>query len=221
GEAIDQIFGGLPETTGLDATLPDLEIATEAQTIHVSKNLPQTVVYIGQKGIQRDDPDWYAATVVDYVLGGGSFASRLMEEVREKRGLAYSVSTGLSPFEKGGIITGAVGTRAEQAGQSLSIMREEWAKMREGGPTADELADAKQYLTGAWPLRFTSTSSIADILLAVQQDNLGLDYLDKRNELIESVDLEEAKRVAARIYDPSALIVIVVGPENVDAVAAN
>ena len=107
-----------------------------------------------------------------------------MDEVREKRGLAYSVSSNLAPYDAGAIITAAVGTRAERAGESLEIIRDEWKKMRDSGPTADEVADAKQYLTGAWPLRFTSTGSIAAILLAVQRDDLGLDYIDKRNSLV-------------------------------------
>ena len=217
GRAIDLIFGELPETTGLNPKLPEANIPLEGRTVHVSKDLPQTIVYMAQKGIKREDPDWYAATVVNYVLGGGSFASRLMEEVREKRGLAYSVSSSLSPYDSGAIMTAAVGTRAEQAGESLAIMRHEWEKMRDGGPTDDELRDAKQYLTGAWPLRFTSTGSIADILLAVQRDDLGLDYLDKRNSFIEAVTMQDAKRVARDLYNPDGLSVVIVGPENVDA----
>ena len=217
GRAVDQIFGELPETTGLNPQLPEANIPTGGRTVHVEKNLPQTVIYMGQKGIKREDPDWYTATVVDYVLGGGSFASRLMDEVREKRGLAYSVSTGLAPYDAGAIITAAVGTRAEQAGESLKIIRDEWKKMADSGPTAEEVADAKQYLTGAWPLRFTSTGSIADILLAVQRDKLGLDYLDKRNSLVEAVTVQDTRRVAHELYDPEALTVVIVGPENVDA----
>jgi zinc protease len=217
GRAVDFIFSDLPETTGLDPQLPEADIPVKGQTVHVLKDLPQTIVYMGQKGIKREHPDWYIATVVDYVLGGGGFASRLMEEIREKRGLAYSVSSNLAPYDAGAIITAAVGTRAEQAGESLAIIRDEWKKMHDSGPTADEVAGAKQYLTGAWPLRFTSTGSIADILLAVQRDDLGLDYLDNRNSLVEAVTVEDAKRVARELYDPNALTVVIVGPENADA----
>ncbi len=216
GRAVDQIFGALPETTGLNPQLPDAGVPLNGQTVHVEKNLPQTVVYLAQKGIMRDDPDWYAATVVNYILGGGSFASRLMDEVREKRGLAYSVSSGLAPLDYGAIITASVGTRADQAGESLTIIRNEWEKMRASGPTEDEVIDAKQYLTGAWPLRFTSTGSIASILLAVQRSDLGLDYLDRRNSYIEAVTVEDAKRVARDLLNPDGLSVVIVGPENVD-----
>jgi zinc protease len=212
GKAMDMLFSSLPATSGLNATLPRAAVSTKGQTIRITKDLPQSVVVIAQNGFLRSDPDWYTATVLDYIFGGGSFASRLMNEVREKRGLAYSVSTGLAPYDAAGLVTASVGTQADQADTSLAIIREEWRKLRDKGPTAEELADAKQYLTGAWPLRFTSTGSIAEILLAVQRDKLGLDYIDKRNSLIEGVTLEDAKRVAKRLYDPDALTVVIVGP---------
>ena len=211
GKALDQLFGELPKTTGLDVKLPQVTPPAKGKTIRVEKQLSQTIVYMAQKGILRNDPDWYIELVDDYVFGGGSFASRLTNEVREKRGLAYTVATAVSPFDYGSYMLGYVGTRADQAETSIAIMRDEWKKMRDQGPTQKELDDAKQYLTGAWPLRFTSTGSIADILLAVQKDKLGLDYIDKRNSLIESVTLADAKRVAKRLYDPDGLTVVVVG----------
>lgn len=209
---LDQVFGALPATTGLKAEVPPATIADTGKTIRIAKNLAQSVVYIGQRGLVREDPDWYKAQVVDYVFGGGSFASRLMEEVREKRGLAYSVGTSMVPYDAGGIMLASVGTRADRTDESIAVIRDEWRKIHDEGPTQDELDDAKQYLTGAWPLRFTSTRSIADILLAVQRDNLGLDYIDKRNSLIEAVTLEDARTLAKRLYDPENLIVVVVGP---------
>ncbi len=212
GKAMDQLFGGLPKTTGLDVKVPMVSAPKKGQTIRVEKNIPQSIVMLTQRGLMRRDPDWYIATVDDYIFGGGSFASRLMNEVREKRGLAYSVGTGLSPYESGALMSGQVGTRADQADTSLAIIKDEWKKMRDGGPTQKEVDEAKQYLTGAWPLRFTSTGSIASILLAVQRDQLGLDYIDKRNSMIEAVTLADAKRVAKSLYDPDALTVVVVGP---------
>jgi zinc protease len=211
GKALDQLFGKLPQTSGLDITLPPA-VPAKGQTIRVEKNLPQSVVYMAQKGLKRQDPDWYIASVNDYIFGSGSFASRLMDEVREKRGLAYGVSTSLQPYEHGALMFASVGTRADQADTSVSIIRDEWIKMRDAGPTQEELDSAKQYLTGAWPLRFTSTGSIAEILLAVQKDNLGLDFLDRRNSLIEKVTLEDARRVAKTLYDPDGLTVVIVGP---------
>lgn len=218
--ALDLLFGGLPATTGLAVDLPPAAVAAKGATVHIPKNLPQSVVYVGQKGLLRADPDWYTAQVVDYIFGGGSFASRLMDEVREKRGLAYSVGTSMSPYDAGGIMIASVGTRADQAEESLKVIRDEWRKIRDEGPTEEEVDDAKQYLTGAWPLRFTSTRSIADILVAVQRDNLGLDYIDKRNSLIESVTLEQARDLSKRLYDPDNLVVVVVGPDPAAAAAA-
>jgi zinc protease len=212
GKAMDALFGELPKTTGLDVKVPEVKAPAKGQTIRVEKDLPQSIVLIAEDGLKRRDPDWYAAQVVDYVFGGGSFASRLMNEVREKRGLAYGVSTSLAPYDAGALVFASVGTRADQADTSISIIRDEWKKIAEQGPTQKEVDDAKQYLTGAWPLRFTSTGSIADILLAVQRDNLGLDYIDKRNSFIEAVTLEDAKRVAKRLYNPDALTVVIVGP---------
>lgn len=212
GKAMDQLFGGLPQSTGLDVKVPMVSAPKKGQTIRVEKNIPQSMVYLAQHGLMRRDPDWYIASVNDYIFGGGSFASRLMNEVREKRGLAYSVSSSLAPYEAGALMFGQVGTRADQADTSLSIIKDEWKKMRDTGPIQKEVDEAKQYLTGAWPLRFTSTGSIASILLAVQRDSLGLDYIDKRNSMIEAVTLADAKRVAKTLYDPDALTVVVVGP---------
>jgi len=210
---LDQLFGALPATTGLNAEVPPAPVIGTGKIIRINKNLPQSMIYIGQKGLLRKDPDWYKAQVVDYVFGGGSFASRLMDEVREKRGLAYSVGTGLAPYSAGAMMMASVGTRADQADASLKVIQDEWRKMRDGGPTQEELDDAKQYLTGAWPLRFTSTSSIADILLAVQRDKLGLDYIDKRNDLINAVTLEQAQAFSKQLYDADNLVVVIVGPD--------
>jgi zinc protease len=219
GKAMDQVFGPLPATTGLNPVVPPATVNTKGEVLRVTKNLPQTVVYIGQKGLLRKDPDWYVATVVDYIFGGGGFQSRLMDEVREKRGLAYGVSTALVPFDAGALMLATVGTRSDQADTSLQIIRDEWKKMRDGGPTEEELKTAKLYLTGAWPLRFTSTQSIAEMLLAVQKDKLGIDYLDKRNSLIEAVTLDQAKRLARQLYDPESLTVVMVGPPPKPAAA--
>jgi zinc protease len=213
GKVMDQLFGDLPKTTGLNVKVAEIDPPAQGQVVRVEKNIPQSTVLMAEKGLKRSDPDWYIATVTDYILGGGSFASRLMNEVREKRGLAYGVSTSMAPYDAAGLIFAQVGTRADQADTSIGVIRDEWKKMGEQGPTQKELDDAKQYLTGAWPLRCTSTGSIADILLAVQRDNLGLDYIDKRNSLIEAVTLEDAKRVSKRLYNPDALTVVIVGPK--------
>lgn len=212
GKAMDMIFGDLPATTGLNVKLPAATVNPKAETVRVAKNLPQSVIFIGQKGIMRADPDWYAAQLVDYVFGSGSFSSRLMDEVREKRGLAYGVSTSLAPYDAGAAMLCSVATRADQAETSLNLIKSEWKKIHDDGPTETELQGAKDYMVGAWPLRFTSTKSIADTLFAVQRDHLGIDYIDKRNSMIQAVTLDQAKRVARSLYDPDNLNVVVVGP---------
>lgn len=215
-ERLDQVFGDLPDTLDTDWRVP--ETAPHfAGTVVVDKAVPQSTVYLAHSGIGRRDPDWYAALIADYILGGGSFASRLMDEVREKRGLAYGVGTNLVPYESSPLVMASVGTRNDAVAESIAVIRAEWEKFQSSGPTADELEGAKLYLTGAWPLRFTSSGRIANILVAVQRDDLGLDYLDRRNDFIEAVTLDDVRRVAARLYRPEDLTVVVVGqPEGLD-----
>jgi zinc protease len=148
-------------------------------------------------------------------LGGGGFGSRLTEEVREKRGLAYSIGTGLDPLKHSGLILGSVATQNSRLAQSLDIIRAEWRRMRDEGPTEEELKDAKTYLTGSYALSLDSTGQIAATLVAVQRDGLGIDYLERRNALIDAVTIADAKRVARRLFDPDKLSFVVVGsPEN-------
>ncbi|MBL8628417.1 MAG: insulinase family protein [Rhodospirillaceae bacterium] len=213
GAALDKIFAGLPAKSDVPFAVPEAKVSDTAREIKIDKPLPQTMILMAQPSIKRADPDWYTAQVLDYTFGSGSFASRLMDEVREKRGLAYSVGTSMQALASAGYMVGSAGTRSEQARQTLDIMRAEWAKIQKDGITEDELNDAKQYLTGAWPLRFSSTGSVAETLVAVQKDNLGLNYLDQRNDYINAVTLADAKRVAAKLYKPEALTVVLVGPE--------
>jgi len=177
----------------------------------IRRQIPQSVVLFGEQGVKRTDPDWYAAYVMNYVLGGGGFSSRLMTEVRVKRGLAYGVSTGLSPYQHGALLDGGTATRNEKTAQSIALIRSEWQRMAEGGITPQELADAKTYLIGSYPLQMDSTASIASILVAIQMDNLGIDYLDRRAALIDKISAEDVQRVAKRLLDSKALTFVVVG----------
>jgi zinc protease len=161
--------------------------------------------------VKRDDPDYYAAFVVNYILGGGGFNSRLMEEVREKRGLAYSVGSSLSTLAHAGLVLGSSGTENQQAATGIDLIRKEWRRMRDEGPSEAELANAKTYLTGSFPLQMSSTGRIARLLVSIQVENLGIDYLKKRNSYIEKVTIADARRVAKRLYDPDKLTVVVVG----------
>jgi zinc protease len=214
---LDQTFLGLPAKAapvGLADTLPN----ERGGVVVVEKDVPQSVVVFGHVGIGRKDPDYYTAYAVNYILGGGGFNSRLYEEVREKRGLAYSVYSYLSSMEHAALVVGGVATQNGRVSQSLDLIRKEWRRMGEHGPGAQELQDAKTYLTGSFPLRFSSSGNIASMLVGMQLDDLGIDYLDRRNSFIEAVTLEDARRVARRLYDADKLTVVVVGrPDGVTA----
>ncbi|MEE8188560.1 MAG: pitrilysin family protein [Kiloniellales bacterium] len=212
---LDQTFLGLPATAA-PADLAEAVPAGEGELVVVEKDVPQSVVAFGHRGVKRDDPDYYAAYVVNYILGGGGFASRLYGEVREKRGLAYSVYSYLNPMNRSALIVGGVGTQNERVALSLDLIRKEWRRMAEKGPSAEELRDAKTYLTGSFPLRFSSSGAISGMMVGMQLHSLGIDYLEKRNGFIEAVTIEDARRVARRLYDADKLTVVIVGrPEGV------
>jgi len=211
---LDRTFGDLPEHGVPDVT-GDAAARQTGEVLVSDLSVPQSVVLFGQQGLKRNDPDWYAGTLLMQVLGAGGLTSRLALEVREKRGLVYSISANLYPLQRGGLIIGQLGSQNSRVAQAIDIIRQEWKRMHDEGPTAKELADAKTYLTGSFPLSLDSTGRIASTLVAVQFDHLGIDYLDRRNSLIEKVTLADVKRVAQRLLNPDGLFFVVVGaPAN-------
>jgi zinc protease len=214
---LDETFGGLPEQAA-SWRLPEAESQGQGEVLLVEKAVPQSVAAFGHQGIRRDDPDYYAATVANYILGGGGFASRLYEEVRERRGLAYSVYSYLRPLDFGALVMGGVGTANQRVGESIALIKAEWAHMASEGPSAEEVEDAKTFLTGSFPLRLDSSGAIAGMLVGMQLEDLGIDYLDRRNSLIEAVTLEDVRRVAATLFKPEHLTFVVVGqPDGLEA----
>jgi len=207
---LDSSFGALPAQAD-PIEVPEVQAAATGKVEIIRRPIPQSVVLFGQQGLKRTDPDWYAAYVMNYILGGGGFSSRLMTEVRVKRGLAYGISTGLSPYQHGALFDGGTATRNEKTAQSIALIRQEWQKMAEDGVTAQELADAKKYLIGSYPLQMDSTGSIAQILVAIQMDNLGRDYLERRSSLIQNITIDDIKRVARKLLDNKSLLFVVVG----------
>ncbi len=209
GPLLDRAFGQLP------AKSEPFQMARAApkggDTVIVRKDVPQSQVLFGDAGLARDDPDFYAAYVANHLLGGGGFTSRLTEEVREKRGLAYSVYSYMYPMDFAPLWLGGLGTSNAAVGRALQVVREQLAKMAAGEIDQAALDDAKTYLTGSFPLRLTSNDGIAAMLVAMQVDELGIDYLERRNGYIEAVTIEDVKRVAARLYRPDRLLVVVVG----------
>ncbi|MBM3600605.1 MAG: insulinase family protein [Alphaproteobacteria bacterium] len=212
---LDRTFGGLPATS-VPAEVPAVTPAARGDVMVVRRGVPQSVVTFGHGGIKRDDPDWYAAHVMNHLMGGGGFTSRLMREVREKRGLAYGVSTGLVPMDQAAAIVGTVATENSRVAQSIEIIKAEWARFAAEGPSQQELDEGKTYLTGSFALQFDTARRVAGILVSIQRDRLGIDYISERNRLIERVTIEDVRRVAKRLLDPANLTFVVIGePQGV------
>ena len=207
---LDEVFGDLPET-GPKFDIPEVVLKGAGKTLVVRKPIPQSLIVLGHGGIKRDDPDWYAASLVTRILGGGGLSSRLYEEVREKRGLAYSVYAYLNPLDYAALVAGGTATQNARAGESLDVIRAEWKKMAERGIDAAELVIAKDYTNGSFPLRLASSRRIANTLVGVQLSELGIDYLARRADIVGAVTLDDANRVARRLFRPEALTVVVVG----------
>jgi len=210
GRALDHVFGALPQRSEL-APVADVKPPLGPAREIIEMNVPQSVAQFGHRAFPRKDDDFMAAYILNYIIGGGGFSSRLMEEVREKRGLAYSVHSNLFPYQHGAVFVGNVATQNERVGQSLEVIESELRRLAEEGPSAEELAGAKSYLTGAYALRFESSSSIANQLLWIQIEDLGIGYIDRRNTLIENVSLDDIRRVAKRLIEADRLITTIVG----------
>jgi zinc protease len=213
GKVLDRVFGALPAKAELNP-VPDASLQAMGKRIVVDLDVPQAVLTLGGPGIARKDPDFITAFVVNHILGGGSFSSRLYDEVREKRGLAYGVYSYLLPLDHAALVMAGTATRADRVAETLQIMEAEIRRLADGGPTATELAKAKAYLKGSYALRFDTSSKIAGQLLQIQIDELGIDYINKRNALIEAVTLADAKRVAKRLYGGEFLVTVVGRPKG-------
>ena len=208
GLVLDRIFGSLPATARLQA-VPQARLESVGKRLEVQLDVPQTVVSFGGHGIARRDPDFIPAFIVNHILGGGSFSSRLYSEVREKRGLAYSVYSYLLPLEGTALFMGGTQTRADKAQEAVVLIEEEIKRLAENGPTFDELEKSKSYLQGSYALNFDTSTKIAGQLVQLQIDDLGIDYWERRNGLIDAVMLEDVKRVANRLLNGGVLFTVV------------
>ena len=210
GPLLDRSFADLPAKAASTA-LAEAPAPGPGGIAVIDRDLGQSIVLFGHAGIKRADPDFYAAALLDDIMGGGNFASRLQRSLREKRGLVYSIDTGLITLDHAALVSGSFGTKNASVAQAIELTRGEWQRMEEGGPTATELADAKTHLIGEFPLRFDSTRKAADSLLGIQLAGLPIDYVDKRAEYFNKVTLADAKRVAGRLYHSAALRFLVLG----------
>jgi zinc protease len=208
GKLLDQTFGGLPAKASL-VPVGDVVAAKPPQRAFVPLDVPQTVITFGGPGVPRHDPNFMAAYVVNHILGGGGLSSRLYHEVREKRGLAYSVYEALLWMDHSALFIGSTGTRADRAGDTTDAVDKEIRRIAEDGPTQQELDEAKSYLKGSQMLALDTSSKLASGLLQYQLDKLPIDYIEKRNAIVDAVTLDDARKAAKRLWGQGLLTVIV------------
>jgi zinc protease len=212
---IDDLFGALPDKATL-RTVPKTPVLAKSKVSITEMPFPQSVAIFGANGIDRKDKDFMPAFVLNHILGGGGFSSRLMEQVREKRGLAYGVYASIQPYRAASIMIGSVATKNEQMSQSIDVIKGEIQALADKGPTQEELDNAKSYLIGSFPLRFDTNSKIANQLLYFFQEDFGIDYVEKRNKEVAAVTLADVKRVGKRLYSAEDLFISIVGkPEGI------
>ncbi len=211
---VDEIFADLPEE-GADLPGP-AALLLEGGTTVIDFGTPQSIIQFAQPGIERDDDDFFTAYVMNHILGGGGFGARLMDEVREKRGLTYGIYSYLAQKDHADLLLGRSAIGNANVAEAIEVIRAEWVRMAEDGATAEELEQAKTFLTGAYPLRFDGNDTIASILVGMQMDGLARDYIETRNARVEAVTREDVARVARELLQPGGLSFLVVGqPEGV------
>jgi len=208
GKLLDKTFGDLPAKASL-TPVPDVVASKPPQQVLVNLDVPQTVITFGGPGIRRHDPNFMAAYVVNHIIGGGGLSSRLYKEVREKRGLAYSVYDALLWMDHSALFIGNTGTRADRAGETIAAVEKEIKRMAEEGPTQQELDEAKSYINGSQMLALDTSSKLAQALLQYQLDKMPIDYIEKRAEIVNAVTLDQAKQAAKQLWSQGLLTVVV------------
>ena len=206
---IDKVFGDIPangDASGLKA-----EYRLSGGNTIFDFDTPQSVVIFGQKGIKRADKDFFPAYVLNHILGGAGFGSKLMQELREKNGLTYGISTYLVNWENADLLLGQFSSSNDTAFKAVNMVKDVWKKLVSDGVSSEELEDAKTFLTGAYPLRFDGNSRIAKILVGMQIQGLSVNYIRNRNQKINDVSLEDLKRVASRLLIEDELHFVIVG----------
>ena len=216
GPMLDELLGALPAT---GPALPDdVAFGLQGGVTVIDYDTPQAVALFGHAGMKRDDADFFAAYIINHVLGAGGFESRLMNEVREKRGLTYGIGTSLVPKFHAEMIIGRVASDNSTIAEAIAVTRDEWQRMADGGLSAEELTFAKTFLTGEYPLRFDGNSEIAKIMVGMQMIDLPPSYVVDRNDFIDAVTLDDISRVAAELLQPENLHFVVVGkPEGLES----
>jgi zinc protease len=213
---LDRVFGALPAKSNLQP-IPATRARSVGRRIVVDLDVPQTVVTFGGPGIARSDPDFMTAFAISHILSGGTFSSRLYREVREKRGLAYSVGGSLVWYRNAALYVGSTATRTDRTKKTIELIEREVHRLAQAGPTATELAEAKSYLRNSFALHLDTSFKIAGQLVQIQLDHLGIDYIHRREQLIDAITLADARRVAKRLLDAGLLVTVVGRPSGVSA----
>ncbi|NRA86486.1 MAG: insulinase family protein [Rhizobiales bacterium] len=211
---ISRIFANRQKSSSNIHVIPDAPFVGGGQIVRHHMDVPQAVVNFALPSIPQDDDDFMQLMVLNHILGGGGFSSRLMEEIREKRGLTYGIHTSLMPLKHGSLITGSAATSVDKMPETIKILLQEVEKMHDHGVTDDELNDAKTYLTGAYPLRFDTGSKIAHQLLSMQYFDFGIDFINQRNGLVNDVTKVNIATMAERLLNTNEMAQIIVGPNE-------
>lgn len=217
---MDSYLDDLPKVAQPETTIRDIAISEKAQVAIVKSDIPQTTALFGAQAISRNDPAFYDAYVMNYLIGGGGLTSLLAEQVREERGLAYSISTYLAPMRHANIWFGNFATRNEKVYEAIAAVNDTLKAFAASGPTEKMLEDAKQYITGSFVLNLDSNAALTSYLISMQYYDLGRGYLKKRNELINAVTVKGVQNIAQRIADANALQMVLVGKPDLTKKAA-
>jgi zinc protease len=189
----------------------DRSYTEEPETVKIDRNITQANVIIGQQGVSRENPDYYALSVMNYILGGGGFASRLTEVIRNKRGLAYAVDSFFDPGRYPGSFQIVLQTKNATAREAIAICRQQMEVIRKEPVSDKELKAAKKYLVGSFPMRFDTQSKLVNFLSQVEYYHLGLDYPARYPSIISGITKEQVLRVARKYLDPDKAILVIVG----------
>jgi zinc protease len=209
-EALDAVFGGLPENARR-TRVERVDPRALPAPIVIDKDYPLATATFGLPSLRTNDPDFPALQVLNHIIGSGDFDSRLMEEIRVKRGLTYSIQTRLLRDTITSLMVGGIATKNEVMGTALGVMRDVFAEMVRSGPTPSQFDNAKRYLTGSYLLDFDTNAKVASSLLGIQLDGESPDYLLSRNKKINAVTLQDVKRVAEHVLKSDRLVVTIVG----------
>ncbi len=208
---LDKNLSNLPANYKPDVKIADISPPKDNKQIVIEQDIPQTIIHFGVEGIKRSDPDYITAYVMNYLLGGGTLTSRLNTEIREKRGLTYSASSTLTQMKHTALFEGGFSTRNEKAGEAISALKQTLNELSQNGINESELSDIKRFLVGSFVVKLDDNNSVASFLSMMQLHHLGIDYINKRNDLINSVSVKQVNEMAKRLIHIDNLQIIMVG----------